>query len=266
MKMDIKGKTSAFTKMLMVASLSKTFNEIVMEPKDKEILIQIRSDSEQAAISSKLRFFGFEISGTPEKIGLNVTKVLGYLKDIFKGEDEIVWTVDSGDLIISGGLDVVKIALLEPKNIKTYAEKLQFQIDETDKVALYKKGTLKPTTKATLNSEIFKGISMRAAKVGQEYYPIELIPPNKFQCSVGSRSKDKTNDTIDYKREDILVEGTEMRTILGFGFKEMAAVLDGDIMVSGVDESVFKKPAPLWVYQCTDEHEIGFFIAPRAEE
>ena len=183
-------------------------------------------------------------------------------------DDIVTMTSDKGDLIIAGGQYVFTTAILDPESIKIYTKKLEFMIDETKKVALYKKGSIQPTTIATLKADVLKTISKLSSEIGQEYYPIQVDPPDRVSCNVGSRKKDRTNDVAGYtsKTGDVMVEGESMYTTLGHGFKEVCSVIDGDVLISGVNEKVFSKMAPLWIYYHGDNFEIGFYLAPRMAE
>lgn len=266
--MEIKGKMSIFKQMLEVASLGGTFDELGLMIAKEGITIQVKDSADKTTIMSMGKFGGFEGITVKEEmtIGIKVPKVMGYLKDLFNSDEEIVWTQDDGDLIITGGQDIVRTALLDPKAIKYHTDELDFTIDEKQKVALYKKGTIKPTTIVELDSSILKGIAKRAGIIGQEYYPINIEPPNKIFCDIGSR-KDKTKDVINFSTEEAMVKGEPCQTTLGKGFKEVVAVLKGNVLMSGLNPEKTKgKQAPLWVYQKTDNYEVGFFIAPRLPE
>lgn len=266
--MEIKGKTSVFKTMLEVASLAGTFDELGLVVAKDAITIQVKDSADKTTIMSQGIFGGFEGITVKETmtIGIKVPKVMGYLKELFGSDEEISWTIDDGDLLITGSQDIVRTALLDPKAIKYYTEELDFTIDEEQKVALYKKGSIKPTTIVELDSAILKGIAKRASIIGQEYYPINLEPPNKIFCDIGSR-KDKTKDVINFSSEEAMVKGEPCQTTLGKGFKEVVGVLKGNILMSGLNPEKTKgKQAPLWIYQKTDEYEVGFFIAPRLPE
>ena len=268
---EIKGKNSMFKDMLKVSSLSETYGELVIEIyNEKYLMIKVKDGGEKTTVMSRGIYTGFEkttCDGEKTSFGVNVSNVLGYLKDLFTDDEVITFVQDGSDLLIIGAKDTIRTSLLEPRMVKTYTENLDFIIDETKKVALYKKGTVVPTTIATLDSQILRDIAVRAGKVKQEYYPINIEPKNKISCEVGSRKKDKTKDTIAYTTDQALVDGEPCVTTLGNGFKEVVSVLKGSCQISGVNpDKIGGKQAPLWIYQATENYEVGFFIAPRTPE
>jgi len=268
--MEIRGKVANFKKMLDVASLGGTFSELVIEVhNDKFLLIRCADGAGKTTISERGIFTGFDKMSAEKEmipIGIKVPKLLSKLA-FFDPEEIISITTDDQDLVVAGEQYVWKTSIYDPDAIKVYAKKLKFAIDDEKKIALYKKGEQAPTTIATIQSDILKKIAKLSVEVGQEYYPISLAPPNKIFCSAGSRKKDKTNDLVDFNsNEDVLVDGEEMSTTLGKGFKEVCSVLDGECQISGLNERIFGKAAPLWIYQVKDDYEIGFLIAPRVPE
>jgi hypothetical protein len=271
--MELKGKMSIFRTMIEKASLKGTFADLPMEiHTDKFVLIQCQDGAGKVAATIRGIFTGFDKIDAGDKkemvaIGIKVSKVLSFLK-YFAEDDIVTMTSDKGDLIIAGGQYVFTTAIIDPESIKIYTKKLEFMIDETKKVALYKKGSIQPTTIATLKADVLKTISKLSSEIGQEYYPIQVDPPDKVSCNVGSRKKDRTNDVAGYtsKTGDVMVEGESMYTTLGHGFKEVCSVIDGDVLISGVNEKVFSKMAPLWIYYHGDNFEIGFYLAPRMAE
>jgi hypothetical protein len=272
-KVEVKGKASAFLSMLKKASLDQTFTELVLEITDKEgIIIRYKDGTDKTTVTCEGKFRGFETIKSGEKkgitvIGIKVKKIMDFMKDIFDADEDITFSIDKNDLVISGGRDVIKTPIYDPMANKMYLKELSFMIDPKEHIVKYgKKGDIEPSCIAEVDSKVLKDIAKRSAMVGQEYYPINIAPPNKIFCQIGSRKKEKTTGLIDYSDESALVKGEAIATTLGKGFKEVCSVLDDNVKLSGLSEEVFKKQAPLWVFEEGEDHEIGFMIAPRIPE
>lgn len=260
----IRGKVKNLKTAFMIMSGKSSdkyilFDQIVLKATEDKLTSM--SMTKGRGIVGAFEFFNFDVKIDDEEemlIPINVPKIFNYLNKLASSDTEIIITYDGKTFLLKTEMDDASIAGVTIDSVETNLDKFPFKFDEKTKTALYKNGKVKPTTTIELDAEILKGLIVRAELTDTDYYPIEFQEPNKIIARCGDE-KDRRNDSIKHRRNDLIVTGEPCKVVLSQGFREVFGVLDGMIRITG------KTGYPIWVYQETPDYTAGFLMAPRKE-
>ena len=257
-KITIKGKAKDFNDLLKYGSINGVLDEIGMTVKDGVIGVVSLDDAKSGGKFTHVgRYEQFSIEGSG-MFAVNSKDILKYIAAIYKNDDDLSMVIYK-DIVITGPLDKITTARIDPESLNTFMEKPPFVMTD-DWVALYKKGTIEPSTKVEMPSSIFKEMVQKSELVEQNYFPMRFDKDGVLYYKVGTHLQDRTNDEISSKAGGIKVEGEGMTVIMAGGFPETVKILKGDIFVSGTND------APLWIRMESEKMKIGYFLAPMVED
>jgi len=231
------------------------FNPIVVTA-TKDQLVS-RSAKQGNTVFGLFTFNNFVVNVDEEELAIpmDVNKIIQYLS-LAESDDEVTLRYDGKTFTLETKTDDCTIPGITIDSVKSNVKKPPFAIE--DGVALYKSGTVKPTTRVDLDVSMLKDLIDRAKITKTDYYPLEFTAPNVFTARCGDEL-DRRSDSIKTVRNNVTVEGDTCNVVLSNGFEEVFGILDGLVKLH------CKSAYPVWIVKETPDYTASFFLAPRKE-